>query len=584
MAGTNKNLTAAVENDITYWRNVLGRPLHLEKVHHSTNTARRISRILGVGGIRMKFKKATIKNFKRFSDLTVQGIPETARLLMLAGPNGCGKSSFFDALYTWHKVKSDKGYLWDGDYHVKAGSAFRDYWNDDVAVDFHDSVPQQQRKKLLYVRSAYRNDPEFQITTLNRQGDPLDQVPFQRMIDNDAAVSRNYQRLVSQGLEDLYGVGEEQTTFAQYREESIGDVREALTRLFPDLKLDNLGSPLEDGTFRFTKGKSEGFVFKNLSGGEKAAFDLILDIVVARRDYDNTMFCIDEPESHMHAHLQAELLSMLNQLIPENCQLMLATHSIGMMRRAQDIESKNPGSVVFLDFGGLNFDESQVIEPAITNRTFWRKAYNIALDDVAELVAPKRVVICEGEPITSSARRNQSLDADCYTSIFGEEFSDTEFVSMGNDQQVLDDNRGLAEALYKLIPSIDVVRLIDRDDRSEGEVEEARTQGVRVLSRRSLESYLFDDEVLEALTMAEGKKEKVQELLQAKETILASMAGHPSDDLKPTRGKIYEASMNILGLTQRGNNAQAFMRDTLAPLIKPGMIVYKELKSDIFGP
>ena len=51
------------------------------------------------------------------------------------------------------------------------------------------------RRKALYVRSAYRNDPEFHITELRRLQDPLDQVPFSRMIDNDAAVSRNYQRL-----------------------------------------------------------------------------------------------------------------------------------------------------------------------------------------------------------------------------------------------------------------------------------------------------------------------------------------------------------------------------------------------------
>ena len=155
------------------------------------------------------------------------------------------------------------------------------------------------------------------------------------MIDNDAAISRNYRRLASQGLEDLYERGEGSTTFDSYRKESIGEVQTALRRLFPNLELNGLGNPLKDGTFRFTKGTSQGFAYKNLSGGEKAAFDLVLDLVIARRDYDNTVFCIDEPESHMSARLQAELLSVLYDLIPENCQLMLATHSIGMMRRAQ---------------------------------------------------------------------------------------------------------------------------------------------------------------------------------------------------------------------------------------------------------
>ena len=530
----------------------------------------------------MRFKKATIKDFKRFTDLTVQGVPETTRLIMLAGPNGSGKSSFFDALLTWHKWTSRKSPSWETDYHVKAGSPHRDRWRNDVAMEFHDSVPEQS-KKTLYVRSAYRNDPEFQIGNLQRQGDPLDQVPFRRMIDNDAAVSRNYQRLASQGLEDLYGRGEGQTTFDKYRNESIGDIREPLRRLFPDLKLDNLGSPLEDGTFRFTKGKSRGFVFKNLSGGEKAAFDLILDLAVMRRYYDNTIYCIDEPESHMNARLQAELLSVMYELIPENCQLMLATHSIGMMRQARDIEAENPGSVVFLDFGDRNFDESQIIEPTRPGRQFWKRAYDVALDDLAALVAPSRVVICEGEPITSQPVKNHSLDAYCYGRIFEDEFPETEFVSMGSDQQIVGDKRGLAETLHKLIGAMEVVRLIDLDDRSPEEVQNVNREGVRVLSRRNLESYLFDDEVLRALAADEGQEEKVQELLNDKESILTKITKRPPDDLKPARGQIYNACKTVLGLKQRRNNAEAFMRYTLAPLIRPRMNVYNELKRDIFG-
>ena len=52
---------------------------------------------------------------------------------------------------------------------------------------------------------------------------------------------------------------------------------------------------------------------------------------------------------------------------------------------------------------------------------------------------------------------------------------------------------------------------------------------------------------------------------------------------KPPSGEIYNACKNVLGLTQCGNDAKTFMRDTLAPLIKPGMAVYEELKRDIFG-
>ena len=75
------------------------------------------------------------------------------------------------------------------------------------------------------------------------------------------------------------------TTLDDFRKWLIGDIREATCRLFdsPLLDLNNLGSPLRDGTFRFNKGKAKQFSYENLSGGEKAAFDLILDLVVKRR-------------------------------------------------------------------------------------------------------------------------------------------------------------------------------------------------------------------------------------------------------------------------------------------------------------
>ena len=138
----------------------------------------------------------------------------------------------------------------------------------------------------------------------------------------------------------------------------------------------------------------------------------------------------------MNARLQAELLSVLYDLIPENCQLMLATHSIGMMRRARDIEDEHPGSVVFLDFENHDFDCPRGIEPEKPSRTFWKNAYRVALDDLAALVAPERVVICEGHPRTEKPVRNHSHDARCYERILESEFPETRFVSMGNDREV----------------------------------------------------------------------------------------------------------------------------------------------------
>ena len=236
----------------------------------------------------MKVRSATIKDFNRFTNLTVRGVPDTVRLIILAGPNECGKSSFFDALHTWYGWISEKNRSWDPGCHGKSGSPDRNRFHNDVDLEFHCPVPGQEQKKIFYVRSAFRNDPEFQVQNLQRVGDPLAEIRVRCMIDNNGAVAKNFQRLVSQAIEDIFDPQDGSVTFDQFKEHVIGDISVAFSKLFPEVELNSLGNPLEDGTFRFTKGMSKGFSFKNLSGGEKAAFDLILDLVVARCDYDNT--------------------------------------------------------------------------------------------------------------------------------------------------------------------------------------------------------------------------------------------------------------------------------------------------------
>ena len=104
-----------------------------------------------------------------------------------------------------------------------------------------------------------------------------------------------------------------------------------------------------------------------MSSGEKAALDLLLDIIVFREDFNNTVFCIDEPEAHIHTKLQGPLLEQLYKLISDNSQLWIATHSIGMVRKAQDLWRENPDSVVFLDFGreDLDFDDKREFEKSL---------------------------------------------------------------------------------------------------------------------------------------------------------------------------------------------------------------------------
>lgn len=534
----------------------------------------------------MKIRSVELKRFKRFHHFRAQ-LPDNVRLVILAGPNGSGKSSLFEAFNLWHRTAINKVPTWDQSYYPKVGE--RDIasvlWNQHVTLNFHGAVPadQESKRKLFYIRSAYRNDPQFELPNLSRQGDPTEEFRFARLIDNDVAVAKNYQRLASRAFQDAFANEAATLTLGEFREKTIGDIRASMERVFPDLLLNNLGDPLVTGTFHFDKGASRHFSYKNLSGGEKAAFDLLLDLVLKRRDFTNTVYCIDEPDAHMNTRLQATLLDELVQYLPQESQLWLATHSIGMMRRARDLERQTPGSVVFLDFSEVDFDQAQTLGPARTTRAFWERVLNVAIDDLSSLVAPARVVVCEGVP-PGQPSRNTEHDAYCYNVIFESEFPDTKFFSAGNSFDVESDRLALVAGIRALASGCTVLRLIDRDDHSSNDVKEFVKRGISVLGRRHLESYLYDDEVLTALCAKQGKPELASALLQDKQDALADAVsrGNPSDDIKSASGLIYVKAKHHLSLTGMGNDAKAFARNVLAPLITTDMGVYRELRSAIF--
>jgi predicted ATPase len=526
----------------------------------------------------MKIKSITINGFRRFHALSVPDVPP-ARLVIMAGPNGSGKSSLFDAFSVWNQAHYF-GISWDTRYHGRDLEVTN--WSNQVQIEMDGPT----NKKSIYLRSAYRNDPEFEIRNLQRMADPSENLRIRRMIEQDGAVSQNYQRLAADAFEDAFDREDETKTLREFREGAVGEIGAAVRRLFPDLDLNTLGNPLSEGTFRFTKGTIKGFSYKNLSGGEKAAFDLLLDMLVKRRIFNDTVFGIDEPEAHMNTRLQGALLGELYDLIPEGSQMWVATHSIGMMRKARQLYRANPGEVIFLDFEGHNFDQPVVLRTVNPTRAFWERVLRVALDDLADLVAPREIVICEGNPRGPVLGKNAEHDARCYETIFNETYPDTKFVSGGSSKEVVGDRLRFAEVFPNIIKGVTVRRLIDRDDHAPQDVADFRMEGIWALRRRHLEAYLYDEEVLRALYEVNKRLTDFPALQSKYAAAIADsveVRSNPPDDIKSIAPTIYSFVKGHLGLTGCGNDQMSFARNVLAPLMKPGMRSYEELREDIFG-
>jgi predicted ATP-dependent endonuclease of OLD family len=528
----------------------------------------------------MKISKVILKDFKRFTDLTVSDLPETARLIVLVGPNGSGKTSLFEAFNYWYKLKGF-GNLGEAVYYNKNTEINSNNNTDEVNVEFWHNPP--NFKGMFYFRTAYRNEHDFTVNTFNKQNDPTQRIKLDTLMQNDITVSENYQRLISQALSEIFKPQDNLKTVQKLKEELIEKINIPLRNIFENLNLNSLGDdPIINGNFYFEKGTTKNFHYKNLSAGEKSVFDLLLDMIIKSKYYNDAVFCIDEPEAHIHTRLQAKVLTELYSLTPTNSQLWISTHSIGMIKQAEDLEKQNPNSVVFLDFNNKNFDSTENIYPAKIDKTIWNHFLDLALADFSQLICPEQIVFCEG---TDKGKKCKNFDAEVYKKIFEQKHKTTLFVSIGSCTEIENTENPSIKIVSIILKSSKVLKFIDRDNRSDEEIKTLLLdKGIKTSKRRNLESYLLDDELIKKLCSKFKKDNLIEKCLNAKKEALQNSIrrGNPSDDIKSASGDIVNELKKNLDLIRSGNNTSAFIKDTMAPLVTEDTDVYKDLETEIF--
>jgi len=140
----------------------------------------------------MRIKSIRMRNFKRFTDLMIRDIPESAKLVVVVGPNGCGKSSLFDALLNWYRYSTQRSSSEELYYRKNPEKPFQ--WDRSVEVMLHKEV--EIKEGCIYVRTAHRNEPDFSIQNFRKPENPVNPFYGRRLIDDDKSVASNYQRLV----------------------------------------------------------------------------------------------------------------------------------------------------------------------------------------------------------------------------------------------------------------------------------------------------------------------------------------------------------------------------------------------------
>jgi energy-coupling factor transporter ATP-binding protein EcfA2 len=513
----------------------------------------------------MRVQTLRLLDFKRFHDLTIDLTGRSTKIVAIVGPNGSGKSSVFDAFE--EVAAHQKG------RNNKPDSYLKKSLHEEVPIaggyNFNQAVqlttePAERTRTSVYIRSAFRFTARLGVGQIRQLPDAeSDQNRPHLLIETDTRLTENYERLIGRFFGEVY---DKDVNGRQWVEANIEGINAVLREVL-DIQISSLGNPVDGrGSLYFHKGVSRNFPYENLSAGEKEVVDLVLDLYVKRTIYPDAIICIDEPELHLNTAIQRQLLIELEKLVPERSQLWVATHSIGFLRALQE-ELKDKTTI--LDFSGIDFDAPQTILPIQGTRADWTRIFSTALEDLTGLLAPRRIVYCEGRPEPDEQGGEQGLDADIYNSVFQAAHPDTLFVSSGGGGEVARNALLATRILNKALREVSLNILKDRDQLTDAERQAFLDDDAsrRMLNRHEIENYLFDKEVLQAFCVGRG-------VVFDEARYDAVVNDTLSQDLKPVQQAI-QASCGFVGAVPD------FKRQVGAAL-RPGMDAYRNLEASIF--
>ena len=458
----------------------------------------------------MRIRKIELTNFKRFTRLTLQDIPESAKLVLLIGSNGSGKSSLFDA-FDWlskgpvkplpYRKRSAEEYYRKDKLNPSIGSfeffdleqIIKSDWEilsgdiTPIAKFFGRSssriVPRISQSQDV---EAIETDADSPVTFIEGDNRFLNDVAYYIQSINDAIRGP-----VFQGINvDVVGI------FRSF----IEPLNLSLERIFgtdstTSIRLDSFqdATPENPPRLIFRKGEAKiNYAF--LSHGEKQVIILLLNFIARREKYLNSILFIDEMDVHLNTRLQYNLLKEITEnWIPEDSQLWTASHALGFIEYAND-----SADAIILDFDDLDFDKPQVISPSTKNPQVYEVA--IPKESIKSIFGMFRLVAVENQ---NDEFLNAALGQDGYL-----------FLPANNSNQVF------------LMTKSDegLLGIRDKDFLREDEVGtlKAKLPRLKILPYYCFENLLYHPDNLEEVNLEGFDKEQYKEeiLRQKKENLI----------------------------------------------------------------
>lgn len=424
----------------------------------------------------MKIKSLQLKNFKRFTDLTLQNVPESAKLVLLIGSNGSGKSSVFDAFEVLNRYRQSD--FSDNDNYYSKNRPFQiivDFGNGFIADTdveiIRDATVLKVAYQSYYGRSSFRQIPKLTRTQLGAKFNiRADSDRPYYFIDRDERFENDLEHILGMLLKEFF---QTDTDKSEIKDKVINPINKAFEKIFGEqngakLTLISLIPPLEGNVAQiiFQKGNST-FHYDYLSAGEKEVFNILINLVARVEYYRDTIYFFDEIDLHLNTKLQYNFLKeIVENWIPPNCLFWTASHSLGFIQYAKETDH----SVIF-DFDDYDFDFPKVLLPSPKENA-----------DVYEIAVSKEIL--------------PSLFKDY--KIYFVENKDRIIYSELNIAQTLFVQENGKAGVYHKVKNGDFSGIVDRDFLSDSDILEIENQYVKlkVLRYYSIENYLFHPENL----------------------------------------------------------------------------------------
>lgn len=390
--------------------------------------------------------------------------------LFIVGANGSGKSALIQ------RFASERPHA-----QVKRISAHRQTWFNSGSIDFTPKLRRQYQESLL----NYNTQPDA------RWRDFVGAQDLSASLFDLVAKENTRARSIAHHVDN--GDSKKAKEISDESRSLFSQINDLLRSATLTVELENP----DDRELLARHSQGSPFSIAKMSDGERNAMIIAAQVITAEPE---TLFLIDEPERHLHRSIIEPFLSELFALRTD-CAFIISTHEIAL-------PVANPAARVLM-LRSCQWDgdyckdwDVEVLEPDTQLPEERKLPEDLKL---AILGSRKRILFVEGS--------SSSLDYRLYTALF----PGISVVPKGSCEEVQKAVLGLRESHDN--HHVEAFGLIDRDNRSDEEVERLAKKGVFALDVWSVESLYYCSEAIAAVAhrRAESMEDDSNEFVKSAE-------------------------------------------------------------------